>query len=88
MSAWGYSCNLRSAGSGSRLGKIVKTRLLEAFREEPELSEVVRAVLGLDLAKPREIAAALGISVTEFQNRKKRLRRRLIEYCAVEVSET
>lgn len=65
-----------------------RERLLEAFAEEPELAEVVRAVFYLDLTKPREIADALGIPVTEFQNRKKRLRRRLIEYRAVEVSET
>ena len=65
-----------------------RERLLTAFAEEPELAEVVRAVLDFDLAKPREIAAALGISVAEYQNRKKRLRRRLIEYHAVEVSET
>jgi DNA-directed RNA polymerase specialized sigma24 family protein len=64
-----------------------RDRLLTAFAEEPELAEVVRVVLDFDLAKPREIAAALGISVTEYQNRKKRLRRRLIEYHAVEVSE-
>jgi DNA-directed RNA polymerase specialized sigma24 family protein len=65
-----------------------RERLLAAFAEEPELAEVVRVVLDSDLAKPREIAAVLGISVTEYQNRKKRLRRRLIEYHAVEVSET
>jgi DNA-directed RNA polymerase specialized sigma24 family protein len=64
-----------------------RKRLLAAFAEEPELAEVVRAVLDLDLAKPREIAAALGISVADYHNRKKRLRRRLIEYHAVEVSQ-
>ncbi|MEI9978361.1 MAG: hypothetical protein WDN23_05070 [Edaphobacter sp.] len=65
-----------------------RERLLAAFAEEPELAEVVTVILDLDLSKPREIAAELGISVTEFQNRKKRLRRRLIEYSAVEVSES
>ncbi len=65
-----------------------KARLLDAFAEEPELSDVVRVVLDLGLFKPREIAAVLGIPVTEYQNRKKRLRRRLIEYRAPEVSET
>ncbi|HEY1499726.1 MAG TPA: hypothetical protein VGF88_09130 [Acidobacteriaceae bacterium] len=65
-----------------------RERLLQAFAEEPELADVVRAVIDLDLTKPREIAASLGISVEEFQNRKKRLRRRLIEYRAVEVSQT
>ncbi len=64
-----------------------RARLLDAFAEEPELFEVVHVVLDLELTKPREIAEALGIPVTEFQNRKKRLRRRLIEYRALEVSE-
>jgi DNA-directed RNA polymerase specialized sigma24 family protein len=65
-----------------------RERLLAAFAEEPELAEVVKAVLDFNLSKPREIAEALDISVTEYQNRKKRLRRRLIEYNIVEVSET
>lgn len=65
-----------------------RERLLAALAAEPELAEVVRAVVDLDLAKPREIAAALGISVAEYQNRKKRLRRRLIEYRAVGGGET
>ena len=64
-----------------------RERLLEIFVEEAELAEVVRAVLDLGLAKPREIAASLGISVPEFQNRKKRLRRRLIEHRAAEVTQ-
>lgn len=61
--------------------------LLAAFADEPELAAVVRVVLDSDLAKPQEIAAVLGISVKEYQNRKKRLRRRLIEYWAVEVGD-
>jgi DNA-directed RNA polymerase specialized sigma24 family protein len=65
-----------------------RARLLAAFAGEPELAEVVRVVLDLDLTKPREIAEELGIPVTELQNRKKRLRRRLIEYRILEVSET
>jgi DNA-directed RNA polymerase specialized sigma24 family protein len=65
-----------------------RARLMEVFGEEPELAEVVRVVLDLDLTRPREIAEALGIPVTELQNRKKRLRRRLIEYRAVEVTRT
>ena len=47
---------------------------------EPDLEEVVRAILDLNLHKPRDIAAALGITTTEIQNRKKRLRRRFIEH--------
>ena len=64
-----------------------RERLLEVFVEEPELAEVVRAVLDFGLVKPREIAASLGISVLEFQNRKKRLRRRLLEHRFAEVSQ-
>jgi DNA-directed RNA polymerase specialized sigma24 family protein len=60
-----------------------RVRLLDALAQEPELAEIVHVIFDLDLEKPREIAAALGISVGEFQNRKKRLRRRLIEYRAV-----
>jgi DNA-directed RNA polymerase specialized sigma24 family protein len=66
---------------------VYRRQLLAAFVEEPELAEVVRVVLDLDIAKPREIAAALGITVADLQNRKKRLRRRLIEYRAVEASQ-
>lgn len=57
-----------------------RKRVRQAFAEEPELAEMVGAVLDLDLAKPQEIAEALGISTGEVQNRKKRLRRRLVEY--------
>jgi DNA-directed RNA polymerase specialized sigma24 family protein len=65
-----------------------RERLLAAFAGEPDLAAIVQAVLGSNLSKPREIAEELGISVTEYQNRKKRLRRRLIEYNLVEVNET
>jgi RNA polymerase sigma factor (sigma-70 family) len=57
-----------------------RKRIREAFADEPELADVVKAVLDLDLSKPQEIAEALGISPDEVQNRKKRLRRRLMEY--------
>jgi DNA-directed RNA polymerase specialized sigma24 family protein len=56
-----------------------RKRMWASLAGEPELAGVVRAILDLNLRKPREIAAALGISVTEVQNRKKRLRRRFIE---------
>jgi len=56
-----------------------RKRVWASLAGEPELAKVVRAILDLNLYKPREIAAALGISVTEVQNRKKRLRRRFIE---------
>jgi len=71
----------READIESALGEDgYKQRLVAAFAGEPELAEVVRVVVSLGLAKPREIAAELGISVADYQNRKKRLRRRLIEY--------
>jgi predicted transcriptional regulator len=44
----------------------------------------VRAVLELNLYKPREIAAELGITAAEVQNRKKRLQRQLIDHNLVE----
>jgi DNA-directed RNA polymerase specialized sigma24 family protein len=56
-----------------------RKRVSASLAGEPELAEVVRAILDLNLYKPREIATALGISVTEVQNRKKRLRRRFTE---------
>lgn len=57
-----------------------RKRVREAFRDEPELAYLVNAVLEQDLSKPQEIAAALGISTEEVHNRKKKLRRRLVEY--------
>jgi DNA-directed RNA polymerase specialized sigma24 family protein len=57
-----------------------RNRVWASLAEEPELAKVVRAILDLNLYKPREIAAALGITVTEVQNRKKRLRRRFMEF--------
>ena len=59
-------------------------RARTAFAGEPELAEVVRAVLELNLYKPREIAAELGITAAEVQNRKKRLQRQLIDHNLVE----
>jgi RNA polymerase sigma factor (sigma-70 family) len=56
-----------------------RNRVRSAFDDDPELKEVVEAVLDLDLYKPEEIADAVGITVAEVQNRKKRLRRRLRE---------
>lgn len=56
-----------------------RRRVRASLVGEPELAEVVRVVLDLNLYKPRDIAEALGISAAEVQNRKKRLRRRFIE---------
>ena len=61
-----------------------RKRISDSLQGEPELTEMVRAILDLDLHKPRDIAAALGVSVAEVQNRKKRLRRRFIDSSLVE----
>jgi len=61
-----------------------RKRVWASLAGEPELAKVVRAILDLNLYKPREIAAALGISVTEVHNRKKRLRRRFMEFNLVQ----
>jgi DNA-directed RNA polymerase specialized sigma24 family protein len=56
-----------------------RKRVLASLAAEPELTEMVGVILDLNVYRPREIAAALGISATEVQNRKKRLRRRFID---------
>jgi DNA-directed RNA polymerase specialized sigma24 family protein len=48
-----------------------RKRVRGAFANEPELADVVKAVLDLDLSKPQEIAETLGISPDEVQNRKR-----------------
>src|SRR5258708_9408986 len=53
-------------------------RARTAFAGEPELAEVVRAVLELNLYKPREIAAGLSITAADVQNREERLQRQPI----------
>jgi RNA polymerase sigma factor (sigma-70 family) len=56
-----------------------RERVRSVFDDEPELKEVVEAVLDLNLYKPEEIADAIGTDAADIQNRKKRLRRRLRE---------
>ena len=60
--------------------------MLKCLEEEPELKEVCEAVFLLDAEKPSDIADALGISVNEVHNRRKKLRRRLVEYHLVRLS--
>jgi DNA-directed RNA polymerase specialized sigma24 family protein len=60
--------------------------VLRCLEDEPELKEVCEAVFFLDAEKPSDIANALGISVSEVHNRRKKLRRRLIEYHLVRLS--
>lgn len=57
-----------------------RERVLRTLADEPELREMADVILDLGLTKPQEIAEAVGITVTEYQNRKKRMRRRLIEF--------
>ena len=60
--------------------------VLKCLEDEPELREVCEAVFFLDVEKPGDIAHALGISVAEVHNRRKKLQRRLIEYRLVRLS--
>jgi DNA-directed RNA polymerase specialized sigma24 family protein len=57
-----------------------KQRVRKALSAELDLVEVVDAVFEFNASKPEEIAEVLGITATEVQNRKKRLRRRLITH--------
>jgi DNA-directed RNA polymerase specialized sigma24 family protein len=47
---------------------------------DPQLEEIVVAVLDLEMLKPAEIADFLGITAEEFHVRKRKLRRRLIKH--------
>jgi hypothetical protein len=49
-----------------------RTRLL--VQHEPELKELVEAVLDLGLVRPAEIADFLGVPVDDIYSRKKKLR--------------
>lgn len=56
------------------------SRLLEQFREEPELEPILRMQLesdGYNAFSNLELARMLAVSVTEIENRKRRLKRRL-----------
>jgi DNA-directed RNA polymerase specialized sigma24 family protein len=57
-----------------------RKRLKKALTEEPELLELAELVLDLGVEKPQEMAEFLNISIQELHNRRRRLRRRLIEY--------
>jgi DNA-directed RNA polymerase specialized sigma24 family protein len=61
--------------------------IMAEFAGEPELAAVVEAIIDSDRATPKEIAEEVGITVAEYQNIRKRLRRRLIQYHAVKVGE-
>ncbi len=57
-----------------------REQLKKALSEEPELLELAELVLDLGIEKPQEMAEFLNISIQELHNRRRRLRRRLIEY--------
>jgi hypothetical protein len=56
-----------------------RARIFASLVDEPELKDVVEMVFELGLAKRGEQADFLGITGQELDNRKKRLRRRLVE---------
>lgn len=60
--------------------------VLKLFDDEPELRDVCEVIFYLEVYKPSDIAEQLGISVSEFHNRRKRLRTRLIKYGIIKVN--
>jgi RNA polymerase sigma factor (sigma-70 family) len=54
-----------------------RARIRAMVDDEPQLKDLVEAVLDLELYRPEDIADALGTSAADIQNRKKKLRRRL-----------
>jgi DNA-directed RNA polymerase specialized sigma24 family protein len=65
--------------------KSYEERARKLVAAEPDLRELVEAVLDLDLHKPAEIAEALGTTATNIQTRKKRAKRRLMVLNSQEV---
>lgn len=57
-----------------------RERLKKALSEEPELLELAELVLDLGVEKPQEMAEFLNVGIQELHNRRRKLRRRLIEY--------
>jgi DNA-directed RNA polymerase specialized sigma24 family protein len=56
-------------------GELLKERLYALLKEpEPELYELVVAILEFGALKPQEIAETIGTTTSDVQNRKKRLR--------------
>jgi DNA-directed RNA polymerase specialized sigma24 family protein len=53
--------------------------LFQAVNDEPELEAVMSAILNGCAPKPRYLAAELGVSVEDINNRLKRLRRRAMK---------
>ena len=57
-----------------------KDRVRAALSAEPDLVDLADTAFELNIDKRQEQADVLGISTQELDNRKKRLRRRLVEY--------
>lgn len=51
--------------------------LFDDTSDDPELQEVILAIMDIDNPKPSDVAEKLGIPVEDVYNRKKRLKRRL-----------
>jgi DNA-directed RNA polymerase specialized sigma24 family protein len=62
-----------------------KGRVRKALAGEPLLLEVVDAVFEFNSLKPEQIGELIGVTAAEVQNRKKRLRRRLVTLGLVHV---
>jgi DNA-directed RNA polymerase specialized sigma24 family protein len=57
-----------------------RARVRTALVDEPVLRELAELVLDLGVEKPQEMAEFLGIEIQELHNRRRKLRRRLLEH--------
>jgi hypothetical protein len=60
--------------------QIMEEHIMDKVNDAPELADVVLCIM-MGFSKPREIAAELGVTVTEINNRQKRLRRIYKDLC-------
>ena len=59
---------------------LMEKTIMDKVNNLPELADVVLCIM-MGITKPREIAAELGVAVTEINNRQKRLRRIYKDFC-------
>ncbi len=57
--------------------KEIYNALFDATADEPELQEIILAMMDMDNPKPSDVAEKLGVAVEDVYNCKKRLKRRL-----------
>jgi DNA-directed RNA polymerase specialized sigma24 family protein len=57
-----------------------KEHIRAALADEPELRELAELVFDVGVLKPQEIADFLGVDIQELHNRRRKLRRRLLEH--------